>query len=52
MNQVSSVSSTGSVFGNFSVSGSPQLILAMLQMELAKTNNDSTLSGIKEIEFQ
>ncbi|MCR5562453.1 MAG: USH1C-binding protein 1 [Desulfovibrio sp.] len=43
---------THSVFGAFSASGSPQLALAMLQMDLAKTNKDSALGGIKEIESQ
>ena len=46
----SDLNGTGSVFGTFSASGSPQLALAMLQMELAKTNKESALSGIKEIE--
>ena len=50
MSQVNSASGTNSVFGTFSAAGSPQLALAMLQMELAKTNKESALSGIKEIE--
>ena len=52
MSQVNATGSTGSVFGSFSASGSPQLALAMLQMELAKTNKEQALSGIKEIEAQ
>ena len=52
MTQVNSANATSSVFGTFSASGSPQLALAMLQMELAKTNKDSALGGIKEIEGQ
>ena len=50
MTQVNATSGTSSVFSTFSASGSPQLALAMLQMELAKTNKDQALSGIKEIE--
>ena len=52
MSQVNATSGTHSVFGAFSASGSPQLALAMLQMELAKTNKEQALSGIKEIETQ
>ena len=52
MTQVNATSSTHSVFGTFSASGSPQLALAMLQMELAKSNKDQALAGIKEIENQ
>ncbi len=52
MTQVNAAHGTNSVFGTFSAAGSPQLALAMLQMELAKTNKESALSGIKEIETQ
>ena len=52
MSQVNAPTVTGSVFGAFSASGSPQLALAMLQMELAKTNKESALGGIKEIETE
>ena len=52
MTQVNAAHGTNSVFGAFSAAGSPQLALAMLQMELAKTNKESALSGIKEIETQ
>ena len=52
MTQVNATNSTSSVFGSFSASGSPQLALAMLQMELARTNKDSAFGGIKEIENQ
>ena len=52
MTQVNAAHSTNSVFGTFSAAGSPQLALAMLQMELAKTNKEQALSGIKEIEAQ
>ena len=47
-NLISNLNGYGSAFGTGS--GSPQLALAMLQMELAKTNKESALSGIKEIE--
>ena len=50
MSQVNGATSTQSVFGTFSAAGSPQLALAMLQMNLAKTNKESALGGIKEIE--
>ena len=50
MSQVNGTTSSQSVFGTFSASGSPQMALAMLQMELAKTNKDQAMSGIKEIE--
>ena len=52
MTQVNATHGAGSVFGTFSAAGSPQLALAMLQMELAKTNKEQALSGIKEIEAQ
>ena len=52
MTQVNATSGTSSVFGTFSAAGSPQLALAMLQMELAKTNKEQALAGIKEIEVQ
>ena len=52
MTQVNSANATSSVFGTFSAAGSPQLALAMLQMELAKTNKEAALGGIKEIESQ
>jgi hypothetical protein len=50
MSQVNATSGTQSVFATFSAHGSPQMALAMLQMELAKTNKDQAMSGIKEIE--
>ncbi len=50
MSQVNPTGGTSSVFGTFSAAGSPQLALAMLQMELAKTNKEQALAGIKEIE--
>ena len=52
MSQINATSGTHSVFGAFSAAGSPQLALAMLQMELAKTNKEAALGGIKEIEEQ
>ncbi len=52
MSQINATSGTHSVFGAFSAAGSPQLALAMLQMELARTNKESALGGIKEIESQ
>ena len=52
MTQVNATSGTSSVFSTFSASGSPQLALAMLQMELARTNKESALGGIKEIETE
>ena len=52
MSQVNAAHGTNSVFGTFSAAGSPQLALAMLQMELAKSNKEQALSGIKEIENQ
>ncbi len=42
MTQVNAAHGTNSVFGTFSAAGSPQLALAMLQMELAKTNKDKS----------
>ncbi|MCR4666072.1 MAG: hypothetical protein K5657_02125 [Desulfovibrio sp.] len=48
--QVNNTSASQSVFGSFSAAGSPQLALAMLQMELAKANKEQALAGIKEIE--
>ena len=50
MSQVNAASGTQSVFATFSAHGSPQMALAMLQMELARTNKDQAMSGIKEIE--
>ncbi|MBQ9451772.1 MAG: hypothetical protein IJU65_00540, partial [Desulfovibrio sp.] len=50
MSQVNATSGTRSVFATFSAHGSPQMALAMLQMELAKTNKEQAMSGIKEIE--
>ena len=46
------VFATFSAFSQFDSSSSPQLALAMLQMELAKANKEQALSGIKEIEKQ
>ena len=50
MSQINATSGTQSVFATFSAHGSPQMALAMLQMELARTNKDQAMSGIKEIE--
>ncbi|MBQ9452182.1 MAG: USH1C-binding protein 1 [Desulfovibrio sp.] len=50
MSQVNATANTQSVFSTFSAHGSPQMALAMLQMELAKTNKEQAMAGIKEIE--
>ena len=50
MSQVNATSGTHSVFDNFSAHGSPQMALAMLQMDLTKTNKEQAMAGIKEIE--
>ncbi len=50
MTQVNATSNTQSVFATFSAHGSPQMALAMLQMDLAKTNKEQAMAGIKEIE--
>jgi 1,2-phenylacetyl-CoA epoxidase catalytic subunit len=50
MSQVNAASGTHSVFDTFSAHGSPQMALAMLQMELARTNKEQAMAGIKEIE--
>ena len=50
MSQVTGATSTQSVFATFSANGSPQMALAMLQMELARTNKEAAMDGIKEIE--
>ncbi len=47
---VNETSASQSVFGTFSAANSPQMALAMLQMELAKANKEQGLAGIKEIE--
>ena len=52
MSQVNATSGTQSVFATFSAHGSPQMALAMLQMDLARTNKDQAMQGIKEIESQ
>ena len=50
MTQINATSNTQSVFATFSAHGSPQMALAMLQMDLAKTNKEQAMAGIKEIE--
>ena len=52
MSQVNGVTNAQSVFSTFSAHGSPQMALAMLQMDLARTNKDQAMAGIKEIEAE